>query len=519
MHEHLVQCRVAEIMEIDSANEKAIQEKDVQSDLKYWEEVMAMLNTRVQEVRGKFQVYLEISNAKGLHPDDAGKRLFALNAEYVESEIKSANLALSPEKVGACEQAEIARMLTQKFRGILHGILQMSICLDWRAAPYAQSIQAAFFKERSLVTSGINYNRSEGERVEKLEMQLAEMLNLGDERGVLMTSSGMAAYNLIESYLLREVLKPGDTVYIPNAFYCEAIEQLEQLPHINLVQGGTFDMDEILCSIKSLRPRVVLMDVISNDRELRVNDVNQLIQKLSETNDAKIAFVIDGTLAPALRSVPQSSKTVEVLYFESGTKYLQLGVDITMSGYVVFSKASHGKLDQLRRTTGTILYDPNANGIPDVHPAMYAQRMRRMTRNAVYIAEVLMSDEILRDALCVRHPLQKNHPDFSTACAQGVHTSLVAISFLDEELNKKENVTNCVTELVDLCHVNGVIATKGESFGFAFPRVIANAESLKPDSRIYLRIEAGDRTLLEMKNFANLLVKTLKRTLAGKIIS
>lgn len=186
----------------------------------------------------------------------------------------------------------------KRYRHDLQALASIAVSLDYRSAAYDQSTESMFFSTDSQDSPNVNYNRYESKHVVELEMQLSEVLDVDNERqGILVTSSGMAAFSLVESYLLRHRLEPGDRVYLPRYLYFEAEEQLSRIPGIKVVHGRSETLEGMIAEIKEVRPKAIFADPMTNTLDLRMNDLPRLVKAVSEMNFGyRTGFVIDGTM-------------------------------------------------------------------------------------------------------------------------------------------------------------------------------------------------------------------------------
>ncbi len=240
--------------------------------------------------------------------------------------------------------------------------------LDWRSASYNQSLDTMFFGLDTQRNPGVNYNRYESNQLTFIERMLAKVLGLNQEKTVLLaTSSGMAAYNLIEGYLIRYVLKPNDVVLIPHYIYFETDEQISKIFSLNIVRADTHNTDEIIELIIKNKPKIVFLDQLTNTVELRITDVEGIIKRVAEKKlNEDIYFIIDGSMISGKinPSTISNNSHVKVLYYDSCSKYLQLGLDIGMGGLIVAPIELGPTFERIRRNIGAIMYDSVANIFP-----------------------------------------------------------------------------------------------------------------------------------------------------------
>jgi threonine dehydratase len=367
--------------------------------------------------------------------------------------------------------------------------------LEWCSPSYAQATVSQFFDIGAQESPGVNYERYQNLACHEVEDQMREVLGLSPEHhAVIATSSGMAAYALIEAFLLRQRLLPGSTVLMAPYIYFEASEQLRSLPSVTCVQASSYDVQDLLEEVRRHRPRCVFADPIANTAEQRLIDIPALVQGLARVADEPITVVIDGTMVsgalPANLLSPPGQ--VEVLYYESCSKYLQLGMDAAMAGVVAVPATLRPAFDRLRRNTGGILYRQSAHLFPGYSQAYFRQRMRRICGNAASVAVELTAREDVGAVARVVHPACPGHPDHGIAARMPYVGGCVTFAFHEVGANHREQLDALIEDMLHRARRCGLHLTKGVSFGFNTPRVSA-AASMSESEPAFLRLYAGNR--------------------------
>ncbi|MCR4342302.1 MAG: pyridoxal-phosphate dependent enzyme [Patescibacteria group bacterium] len=490
------------------------QELDAREDIEYLTTRFDEIKQIVHRIQNRLKEYLDYCNVEKLNVDESAvytiTNLERNITELLEqNKVINLNSNLSPVEYGRQVTSKL-----QAYRSLLHMVMVSSMVLDWRSASYGQSWDTMFFALDSQGNPGVNYNRYESNQLISVERQLAEVLGLNQEEiGLLVTSSGMAAYNIIEAYLQRHVLKPGDTVLIPQYIYFETDEQISKLPNINIKRANTHDINEICNLIKKNKPKVVFLDPLTNTVELRLTDVGAVIKHISKENlKNDIYFVVDGTMMSGeINPFPASgaNSRVKVLYYDSCSKYLQLGLDIAMGGLVAIPVEFTALFDRLRRNTGTIMYDSASNIFPTYSREIHSKRMRRMSRNAILISNAINRDNELSRVVRVHYPNLKSHPDYALAERFNSVGGLVTFTFTDPFLNQRDSLNSFIETALSVAKKYGISLTKGVSFGFSLPRISA-ATAMAENSPPFLRLSAGDRSYNETTLLADALIEAFR---------
>jgi cystathionine beta-lyase/cystathionine gamma-synthase len=376
--------------------------------------------------------------------------------------------------------------------------------LDWCSPSYAQATVSQFFDVGAQDNPTVNYERYESTACQRVESQLLEVLGLSPQRqAVTATSSGMAAYSLIEAFLLRHRLRPGDTVLLAPYVYFEASEQLLSLPSVKCVTASAYSVDGLLAEVRQHRPRCLFIDPITNTADQRLIDIPALLRGLAAATSDPLTVVIDGTMASAALSgsVFDTAPHIEVLYYESCSKYLQLGMDVAMAGVVATPVELRHAFDRIRRNTGTILYRHSAQLFPVYDRAYFLRRMHRICGNAATVARELCARPDVRAVTRVVHPCSGEHPDHDIAQRLPYAGGCVTFAFHEVGGNHRDQLEALIDHLLDQARRAGLHLTKGVSFGFNTPRVSA-AASMSESEPPFLRLYAGDRSSEQVRLLA-----------------
>jgi threonine dehydratase/cystathionine beta-lyase/cystathionine gamma-synthase len=376
--------------------------------------------------------------------------------------------------------------------------------MEWCSQSYAQSRVVQFFHTGAQDSPAVNYDRYEIGSVRAVETQLRDVLGLRpDRQAVSVTSSGMAAYSLLESYLLRFRLRPDDTVLLAPYIYFEAAEQLVALPFLRFVRASGYHVEDLVAAVARHRPRCLFVDPLANTAQQQMVDIPELLRRLRATVTERLTVVIDGTMVacglPA--EALSSDERVEVLYYESCSKYLQLGLDAGMAGMVAYPVEAQPQFERLRRNTGSILYRHYADLFPRYDRAFLRRRMRRISDNATRVATLLVAHPGVREAGSVFCPGHPEHVDHDIAARLPYAGGCVTFLFHEAGRNHRDQLEPMVDHMLAMARSRGVHLTKGVSFGFSTPRISA-AASMAETEPPFLRLYVGDRSEAQVEALA-----------------
>ncbi|MGX7827994.1 PLP-dependent transferase [Actinokineospora sp. 24-640] len=423
--------------------------------------------------------------------------------------------AVATSLLGAARQAEL-RVLRQQRRTFVHPaddlpaalsagevVVRFALstvayvrgALEWCAQSYGQSRAVQFFDPGALDCPSVNYERYEHRAVERVERQLMEVFGLSaDTHGLSVTSSGMAAFSVIESFLVRTRLRPGDTVLLAPYIYFESAEQLEALPFITVERACGYGVGEIVADVERLRPRCLFVDPVANIGTQRMIDLAALFERLREVLTEPLTVVVDGTMIAAAlpADLLESDDRLEILYYESGSKYLQLGMDSGMAGMLVYPSELSERMSLLRRNAGAVLYRHSAELFPRYDRAALRERMGRVCANAERLAATLGADPRVLAAGSVHHPALPEHPDHGIAATLDYASGFATFLFHANARNTRDRLSPVIDAIIEHAGAAAVQLTKGASFGFSAPRA-SPADPMAEGEPTFLRLYAGDR--------------------------
>lgn len=391
-----------------------------------------------------------------------------------------------------------ANLISTDERALRFGLATLAYvrgAAEWCAQSYAQSESVQFFDTRAQDSPTVNYERYENQSVKRVERQLLNVLNFNeDAQEISVTSSGMAAFTLIESFLVRDRLQPGDTILLAPYIYFESSEQLTSLPFVRVEWARGYGVDDIVADVLRYRPRCIFVDQVANTAQQRMIDLAGLFQRLRAVVTERTTVVVDGTMTAAALSADllASDSKLEILYYESCSKYLQFGLDAGMAGFVAFPKELYPRFERLRRNAGLILYRHSAELFPRYSRSLIVKRMGRICHNAHRLATLLHTDRRVQAAGRIWHPGLPDHPDAPLANRLPRASGFATFLFHDAARNTREELNAAIDDILIHARQSGIQLTKGASFGFSAPRVSA-ADAMVDGEPPYLRIYAGDR--------------------------
>ncbi|KAL4887758.1 tryptophan synthase beta subunit-like PLP-dependent enzyme [Aspergillus ambiguus] len=379
-------------------------------------------------------------------------------------------------------------ILEERYRVLLQLYSAASSLMRRVAASNDQSTREWFHKTVLQDQSLCNYDRYGDNDLRAAELMALRALRPARSAPVslLLTSSGMAAFQVVLQYLLQR-LKPGDTIVMPPYIYFEANEQLSSYQHLfHICSASSFDPVDIIREAEKRNARAVFVDPVANIVGLPATDIRAFLRQVSiRPGWEKKIVIVDGTMISGGLRVfdwAQGPHAPTLLSHESASKYLQLGLDLQMAGLVICSSDLDGRLRKIRRDTGTVMMGRSLSLLPNLTFELYRSRLLMLTSTAELLFEGLSKH--------ISHIARVSFPAEWRRYGWEHGGGLVTVEFLDSGLNNKEGLDSCIELVLRASAKEGLPITKGVSFGFSTSRISASS-SMAENSDPFLRISVG----------------------------
>jgi cystathionine gamma-synthase len=361
------------------------------------------------------------------------------------------------------------------------------------SAPATQESHALGSFPFPATRDAVAYSRFGGAEIATQEGVYTSMLGVDPQHArLLLTSSGMTAYALIEAYLLREVLQPQDRILLHPSVYFETRRQIMTLPHVVICTATGGGRAEMLASIAACQPKVVFVDPLSNAVDFRTIDMLKLLYEADQICEAETWFVVDSTLLSGGFDpfAGDARRHVRVLYYESGCKYLQFGMDLGAAGLVAVEAALAAPFERLRRGIGAIGLE--ALVLPRASRAAYLAYLRSQTACAFLVAQAAAEASMDSQRCPIRavFPAHVSHPDHDEATCYAHLGGILVFRFADAQLNRRQPLEEFIDLLIGRARAEKLPLTAGVSFGFRVPRIGAAWTSFDAEEA-FLRLSAG----------------------------
>ena len=448
-------------------------------------ELKADLAQRLAQAILNMNLYLMRAESRRLGDGDPTRVLAGALCAEGRRLLAGALGAASPGR-GACCVAP------STLRAAYRLIAALASLASW-SAPAAQESCALGSFPLAAPRDVVSYARYGCAETAKQESVYATLLGFDQSRTrLLLTSSGMGAYALIESFLLRDVLRPGDRAVLHPGVYFETQAQLRSLACVESTTAAGARREDLLAAIVAREPRVVFVDPLTNTVELRLLDLNGVLNEADRVCRRETWFVIDGTLLSGAFDPFQEPprRHVRVLYYESGCKYLQFGLDLGPAGVVVVERGLAERFEQLRRGLGAIA--PEFLVLPRASRRAYLQFLGRQTASAEAAALAVSGRLPGRGTPCIEavFPRIASHSDHRQTACYPHCGGLLTFRFSDQRLNRRGPLESFIDVVMHAARAAQLPLTTGVSFGFRIPRISAAWSDYNPGAA-FLRLSAG----------------------------
>ena len=457
-----------------------------------WNHVLKNIEIRTQELQNQIKELYEYSKYEKLE----------LNLDVIDCVSKDVeNLKKVLKKISKerelNKKREDIRIAIQKYSYLRNS-------LAWCSASSAQSKRVMFFDPAENNDSACNYDRYGSLVLREKELAIQQSLGFDTEQtGLLVTSSGQAAYTVAESFLLRNIFSKEPTVVSCPYIYFENLEQIESLKNVNFIVSPSWKIEDMINLVEENSAEALFIDPLANLGTLHTIDFRELATKLDGHDWSQKWLMIDGTMVSGgidVFKIFNKANHPHILYIESGSKYMQFGLDLQMMGIVVAEKAYFPILNTHRRNTGTIMYQAGVTKLPEYNREMFLSRMHVLTRNAEILCKMLK--EINRKEKKINITFPYNWRELGWKHGGGI----VAINFVEEGVNNKPCLDFLIDLIIDECEKEEVPITKGVSFGFSTIRISA-AAAMAQNRPPFLRFSMGEESIEEMHKLCKMIRK------------
>ena len=469
--------------------------KEIEESTNIWNSVSNNIDRNLVKFKNELREFIEYSKYEKLDINDYIIKHITNDITSLENLLKKITQENEPNN-----KRELTRIAIQQYSYLRNS-------LAWCSASSAQSKKVMFFDPAENNDSACNYDRYGSLLLKEKEIELQQSLGFDIEKtGLLLTSSGQAAYTVAESFLIRNVLSKEPTVVSCPYIYFENLEQIQELKNINFIISESWDIEEIINLVEKENAEALFIDPLANLGTLHITDFVKFSELLEGHDWSKKWLIVDGTMVSGginLFEIFNKQNHPHILYLESGSKYLQFGLDLQMAGIVVAEKQYLPELNVHRRNTGTVMYQSGVTKFPSYDRETFLNRMRLLTRNSEILCETLKKLNIDKKRINITFP--NNWRELGWKHGGGI----VAVNFEEIGVNNKPCLDFLIDLIIQECKKEEIPFTKGVSFGFSTIRVSA-AAAMAQNKPPFLRFSIGEESQEEMSKICLVVERAFK---------
>ena len=460
-----------------------------------WNVVANNVNRDLLKFKKELKEFIEYSKYEKLNINDC-------SIEHIKNDIT--NLEDLLNKISQEKEPNYKRELT---RIAIQQYSYLRNSFAWCSASSAQSKKIMFFDPAENNDSACNYDRYGSLLLKEKEIELQQSLGFDIEKiGLLLTSSGQAAYTVAESFLIRNILSKEPTVVSCPYIYFENLEQIQALKNINFIFSESWKIEDMINLVEKEDAEALFIDPLANLGTLHITDFVKFAKLLEGHDWSNKWLVVDGTMVSGginLFEIFNKPNHPHILYLESGSKYLQFGLDLQMAGIVVAEKQYLPELNVHRRNTGTVMYQSGVTKFPSYDRNTFLSRMRLLTRNSEILCETLKKLNIDKKRINITFPA--NWRELGWKHGGGI----VAVNFEEIGINNKPCLDFLIDLIIQECQKEDIAFTKGVSFGFSTIRISA-AAAMAQNKPPFLRFSIGEESQEEMHKICDVVERAFK---------
>ncbi len=390
--------------------------------------------------------------------------------------------------------------ILRSHQGILGSILTSA---DWQSPSFLHSAYSQAGSQTGRIYATINdYKRDQhwdAHEYERLFIKEYVDSFIKFPINAYATSSGMAAFTTILSYLMLEKRIAGPVV-IGRNIYFENKDLVTKAFGNQLIEVDESDTHAVCEAIKSHQPSVILFDSLTNAPGVTIPDLPRILGFCVKWVKRECFFVVDNTsLSVFFQPLPliqgRFSK-IRIIVFESLNKYHQFGLDRVTGGIIWSYGGDTIKLFDYREHLGTNIADSSVASLPTPNRKLLTRRFMRHQRNATLMVKRLQS--FIDDHS--RAPFARIvYPGMGSFFVIEVKPQYRTIRFYKRVISR----------IIAVARRQNVAIVSGTSFGLNTTRIYLTAVRYRAGIP-FLRVSVGTEHRLEIETIGEVFVKSFQ---------
>lgn len=406
------------------------------------------------------------------------------------------------------------------FRVIVRDLANAATMHDWQSPAYESSNRPHVFHTGDHGYRGLlGYRRVHHPILNWLEQRYRCELGYGQQGGpaCYLTSSGMGAFTVVESWLVRDRLQAGDRIGYMARTYFESRDQLSKLKGV-AVQGVRVERAaDVVDYVRSARPSAFFVEPVNNEDDTTLIDVVEMLRALGRLPlDHDVFVVLDTSMSGggegALFRIPelQGNPRLHLVQIESLLKYRQHGLDRVNGGAILVDGQFAREIFVQRERCGAFLPDLQSFEMLGYTAHAHDDRMLRIKENTETFCRELLAaiPEPLRRLIVLGTPIASTHADHAVyRHAYRYLGGVVPLAFTREL--EPEILQQVISTALTDCRHSGVTLHHSTSFGFTSTHIGIAATGGARLTRPFLRVSVGEDPVASVEHIAGALAAAL----------
>lgn len=391
---------------------------------------------------------------------------------------------------------------------------------EWQSPSFGSPVVKRLGRDRDVITDrGYDYKPDRHMDALRMENKFLENYLGFQESGkaqAFFTPSGTSAYASVLNYLqMWKGIRSNALMIGKSYFATREITQRAFGSELAIIDGSNTDL--IIEKIKELKPSVIFCEPLSNTANLDCVDILNIIDFLADSYEHEVCLVVDSVCTPGLfRGCTHIKNPPNHLTFfitESLIKYFQYGMDIVGAGVIIVSgnDPAFENFWRVRARLGVVLGDTSVCMLPELHWPIFDERLKRFERNAMALAESLVSYQknfqtpILKKVI---YPGLNDCSQLESAKRLPFKGSILNLAF-NEEYESVEFFRFFNSVLFTNAKRLGADINFSTSTGFNNTRIyITDVNS--PKAEPFLRVSVGTETAIEMQKIEQVFIQAFE---------
>ncbi len=392
--------------------------------------------------------------------------------------------------------------------------------IDWQSPSFLHSIKSQAGTQAGRIVGTVNdYKRDQNLDAEEFEIAFAkEYIDapLRMRPNVYATVSGMSAFTTVINFLQHNDKTDGAILVGQNSYFENKGLLKKTFPNrVRFVDE--MNIEAILEAVSEHKPSVIFLDTLCNTETVAMPNLAELFPALAKIVKRHTYIVLDnsgmGPMCQPLKNFPRLCLKLHLIVFESLNKFYQFGMDRVTGGIIWGVGNDTLGITSMRTHLGTNIPDASARAMPEPNRKLLDRRMKRIDRNAQFMAEALDSHIRSRSKSPLSHvtyPGLSSYQDYAWTKDLNFHGAFLVLNF-----KSPNQIVRCskyfLSITIEEAKKADVELVAGTSFGFNTTRVYLTALKAQKDATPFLRISVGTEQLNEIQKLIELFKRSIDR--------